>query len=33
LIVREPCEEAEKTRRNPAKIAREKALSRREIKS
>jgi hypothetical protein len=33
LIERKPCEEAAKTRRNPAKIVREKALSRREIKS
>jgi hypothetical protein len=33
LIVRESSEEAAKKRRNPAKIAREKGLSRREIKS
>jgi hypothetical protein len=31
--VRKPCGEAAKTRRNPAKIAKEKALSRKEIKS
>jgi hypothetical protein len=33
LIERESCGEAAKKRRNPAKIAKEKALSRREIKS
>jgi hypothetical protein len=33
LIEREPCEEAAKIRRNPAKIAKEKAPSRRAIKS
>jgi hypothetical protein len=32
LIERATCAEAAKTRRNPAKIAKEKALSRREIK-
>jgi hypothetical protein len=33
LIERKTCGKAPKKRRNPAKIAREKALSRREIKS